>query len=128
MNHEIKIEISSMTLHILAMVLMLCDHLWATVIPGNDWLTDIGRIAFPIFAFMIVEGYFHTRSLKKYVGRLFFVSGICTRLGDLCGLSLCRSTYRACVLFLPGAEVVAVFGTVSMSLLHQCGDSERILL
>ena len=49
---------------------MLCDHLWATVIPGNDWLTCIGRIAFPIFAFLIVEGYFHTHNLKKYVGRL----------------------------------------------------------
>ena len=67
---EIKIETSSMVLHIMAMVFMLCDHLWGTIVPGNDWLTCIGRIAFPIFAFMIVEGYFHTKSLKKYVGRL----------------------------------------------------------
>ncbi len=52
------------------MAFMLCDHLWATVIPGNDWLTDIGRIAFPIFAFMTVEGYEHTKNLRKYVGRL----------------------------------------------------------
>ena len=71
MENKKGIEITSFTLHILAMVSMLCDHLWATIVPGNDWLTDIGRIAFPIFAFMIVEGYFHTRSLKKYVGRLF---------------------------------------------------------
>lgn len=71
MENKKHLEITSFVLHILAMVFMLCDHLWATVVPGNDWLTDIGRIAFPIFAFMIVEGYFHTRSLKKYVGRLF---------------------------------------------------------
>ena len=62
-----KFEISSLTLHIMAMLFMVCDHLWGTIVPGNDWLTCIGRIAFPIFAFMIVEGYFHTKNLKKYV-------------------------------------------------------------
>lgn len=65
-----RLELTSFTLHILAMVFMLCDHLWASVIPGNDWLTCIGRIAFPIFAFLIVEGYFHTKDLKAYVKRL----------------------------------------------------------
>lgn len=63
-------ETSSFSLHIIAMASMLCDHLWGTIVPGNDWLTCIGRIAFPIFAFLIVEGYFHTKNLKKYAGRL----------------------------------------------------------
>ena len=59
-----------MSLHIMAMAFMLCDHLWGTIVPGNDWLTCIGRISFPIFAFLIVEGYFHTGNLKKYVCRI----------------------------------------------------------
>lgn len=70
MVHKRRLELTSFSLHILAMAFMLCDHLWATVIPGNEWLTCVGRISFPIFAFMIVEGYFHTKKLKNYVLRL----------------------------------------------------------
>ncbi len=70
MEQKKRFELTSFALHVLAMVLMLCDHLWATVVPGNDWLTWLGRIAYPIFAFMIVEGYHHTGNRKKYVLRL----------------------------------------------------------
>lgn len=65
-----KFDISSAGLHIFAMIFMLMDHMWATVFTNAGWLTAVGRLAFPIFAFMIVEGYTHTKNLKKYVLRL----------------------------------------------------------
>ena len=76
MEKKFRIELSATVLHIMAMVLMLADHLWGTIVPGNDWLTCIGRIAFPIFAYLIVEGYFHTKNLKKYVLRLLLFAVI----------------------------------------------------
>lgn len=61
--------LSSAALHIMAMIFMLIDHMWATVL-AYPWMSCVGRIAFPIFAFMIVEGYDHTSNLKKYMKRL----------------------------------------------------------
>ena len=63
-------ELTAAVLNIIAMTLMLMDHLWATLLPAREWLTCAGRVAFPIFAFMAVEGYFHTRSFKKYILRM----------------------------------------------------------
>lgn len=70
MEKKLRFETTSFSLHIMAMLFMLCDHLWGTIVPGSDWLTCIGRVSFPIFAFMIVEGDFHTKNLRKYVKRL----------------------------------------------------------
>lgn len=69
-------EISAATLHLAAMLFMLMDHLWATLLPAQDWLTCVGRLAFPVFAFMAVEGYFHTHSFKRYALRLLVLAVI----------------------------------------------------
>lgn len=71
-----KTFLNATHLRILALVLMLLDHLWATVVPGNDWMTYLGRMAFPIFAFQAAEGYFHTRDFKAYCKRLAIFAAI----------------------------------------------------
>ena len=71
-----KMDLSAAALHILEMAFILMDHLWATLLPAQEWLTCVGRIAFPIFAFMAVEGYFHTHNLKKYLLRMLIFAVI----------------------------------------------------
>ena len=65
-----KFGLTATHLRILALGLMLLDHLWATVVPGNNWMTYVGRMAFPIFAFQAAEGYHHTHDFKGYCKRL----------------------------------------------------------
>ena len=62
--------VSSTGLHILAMTLMFIDHLGILVFPGNVILRSVGRLAFPIFAFLLVEGYRYTHNLTAYLLRL----------------------------------------------------------
>ena len=68
--NKTKFGLTAAHLRILALVLMLLDHLWATVVPGNNWMTYVGRMAFPIFAFQAAEGYHHTHDFKGYCKRL----------------------------------------------------------
>lgn len=61
---------TSSILKIIAIITMIIDHTGKELFPKELIFTYIGRIAFPIFAFQISEGYIHTKNLKKYFFRL----------------------------------------------------------
>lgn len=60
-------ELSNNALKIIAMVSMLIDHVGMEIFPGYKIFRIIGRLAFPIFAYMIAEGCFYTRNRKRYL-------------------------------------------------------------
>ena len=66
-------------LKLLACVSMLIDHVGLIFLPQFVWLRIIGRIAFPIYCFLLVEGVCHTKNPMKYALRL----GICVVLSEL---------------------------------------------
>lgn len=90
---EVRAGITGSTLKIIAMVTMLVDHIGATIVLqmvqrnpdnfdalGNVHMTGsvffyyilrgIGRLAFPIFIFLLLEGFWHTHNRFLYIGRL----------------------------------------------------------
>ncbi len=67
---------SSFVLKIIAIVSMFIDHIGYAIYGNFSYFNYIGRIAFPIFAFQISEGYIHTRNLKRYFFRLFIFAFI----------------------------------------------------
>lgn len=65
-----KYGLSGNALKIIAMVTMMIDHVGYVLFPYDVIFRYIGRIAFPIYCFLLVEGFFHTRNVWKYMARL----------------------------------------------------------
>lgn len=61
---------SSFVLKMIALITMIIDHSGYVIFGNFSYFNYIGRLAFPIFAFGISEGFTHTKNLKKYFIRL----------------------------------------------------------
>lgn len=64
-------------LKLLAMASMLADHVGKALLPHWTFLQAFGRLAFPIFAYMIAEGCHHTRNKLRYFLQLFGLAAGC---------------------------------------------------
>lgn len=81
-----KINIlSGNTLKIIAALAMLIDHMGVLLFPAFPIFRIIGRLSFPIFAFMISEGARYTRDKLRYFLSVFILSVLCQAVYMLAG-------------------------------------------
>lgn len=84
-NEQLTVRrgLSGFDLKCIAVFSMLTDHIGSVLCPSQLWMRYVGRLAFPIFGFLLVEGFLNTRDLKKYMGRLFLFALISEIPSDL---------------------------------------------
>lgn len=64
-------------LKITALIAMTLDHIGLQLFPQYTFLRIIGRLAFPIFAYMISEGCLYTGNRKRYLASIAIVAILC---------------------------------------------------
>lgn len=69
--------LSGNTLKLIAAFFMTLDHMGELLFPHAVFLRILGRIAMPIFAYMIAEGCKYTRNRRKYFGTIFALGAVC---------------------------------------------------
>ena len=82
-------RLSGNALKLIAAVSMVIDHIGLIFFPNLRLLRILGRIAFPIFAFMIAEGCRYTRNRLRYFTGIFGLGAVC----QLVYFIAMRSTY-----------------------------------
>ena len=75
MKNILKCGINSNMLKTIAIIAMVIDHIgfyFSSTLPNVLYIACrcIGRIAMPIFVYLLVQGFFHTKNFRKYVFRV----------------------------------------------------------
>lgn len=83
---------SANVLKMIALITMTIDHVGLMLLPDYEWMRAVGRIAFPIFAFMIAEGCRYTRDRKRYLSQIAIL-GIGMQIVFLLFQALCISRF-----------------------------------
>lgn len=77
MSSAVRKGLSGNALKIIGAVSMLLDHVGGILLPSVEILRVLGRLAFPLFAFLIAEGCRHTRHKWRYFGGVLGLAALC---------------------------------------------------
>lgn len=76
----------------IALVTMVIGHVGTFIYPDNFWLFGVGRLAFPLFAWLISNGTRYTKNLNAYMTRLF-VFGLISQMPFLLAIKLVEPSF-----------------------------------
>jgi hypothetical protein len=68
--------LSNNMLKIIAAIFMVCDHMGVILFPKIEILRIIGRLSFPIFAYLIAEGAKHTKNKLRHFLTMFSFAAV----------------------------------------------------
>lgn len=106
---------STTTLKMIALVLMLIDHIGYYFEGAPVWFGWLGRASYPLFLFCMVWGYHYTRSRKRYLLRLYIMSIFMTVFGYTVDLYFkTESGYGNHNIFLPMLLVGVLISTIEL--------------
>lgn len=71
------LSFSGNQLKLIALIAMTVDHVGMVLFPYEAWLRVVGRLAFPVFAYMIGEGCAYTRHRGRYIGKMAGLAQAC---------------------------------------------------
>ena len=93
-----EISLSGDALKIIACSTMLIDHVGRLFFPTENIWVIIGRIAFPLFAFLIAVGFIHTKNVFSYMQRLFWF-GVIAQIPHILFMYYAGLPYKFNILF-----------------------------
>ncbi len=86
-------SLNSTALKILGVVFMTIDHIGYFLFPQMTILRIIGRLAYPIFAYMIAEGCRYTRNKVRYFFTMFCIAFVCSAVSYFADRSMYQSIF-----------------------------------
>ncbi len=110
-----KFSLSSNALKLIACATMVIDHVGFLFFPEQILWRVVGRISFPLFAFLIAEGYRHTSSVKRYGTRLF-IFALISQMPFMTFLSAAGSQVELNIFFTLCAGLVAIAAVARLPL------------
>ena len=107
-------HVSSFALRLAALLCMFLDHIGLALFPAVGAFRCVGRLAFPLYCFLLAQGYRHTRSRSAYGRKLLLLALLSEVPSDLLIFGRMVSFVEQNVLFSLLLSLLALYAVDSL--------------